>query len=298
MISIEDRINFYIGNQNYDRDYKPVCPEVVAHDVPFKTSQDYTTLKSGFVQDVNRYKTYASKDFWVQCGDDSYTDNIFPLLVKVRNTDLPESNGIIANLNSQRHWGFCDTAYMADKAWSNKRNDVAWRGVSTGISITKPKHEYRKNKYTRDRLVQDYFDIYNVAFSSIVQNANHLQKFVKNYMNLQQLLDYKYIISIDGNDKSSSLNWILFSNSVPVMCKPKFHSWLCEKWLEPDVHYVCVKDDFSDLQEKIEWCKDNDRECEQIAKNGQEFMIENFTDVEAAKTIERELIKHIESTGL
>ena len=43
------------------------------------------------------------------------------------------------------------------------------------------------------------------------------------------------------------------SNSVCVMPKPKYESWFMEGKLEDGVHYIEVKDDFSDAQEKIEF---------------------------------------------
>lgn len=37
--------------------------------------------------------------------------------------------------------------------------------------------------------------------------------------------------------------------------------------LQPNVDHVPVKADLSDLQEKIEWCRAHDEECEKIAQN-------------------------------
>lgn len=38
--------------------------------------------------------------------------------------------------------------------------------------------------------------------------------------------------------------------------------------LEPWVHYVPIKSDFSDLLEKVEWLRNNDDKAKEIAKNG------------------------------
>jgi spore maturation protein CgeB len=46
--------------------------------------------------------------------------------------------------------------------------------------------------------------------------------------------------------------------------------------LKPFVHYIPIKKDFSDLFEKIEYLKNNDKEAERIAKNAQEFAREHF----------------------
>ena len=89
-------------------------------------------------------------------------------------------------------------------------------------------------------------------------------------MNLD--LQYKYQISIPGNDKDSGLNWKLASNSVVLMAHPKIESWLMEGLLQPYVHYVPLKDDYSDLDEILDWCKSNDDKCKEIVINAQQFM--------------------------
>jgi hypothetical protein len=43
------------------------------------------------------------------------------------------------------------------------------------------------------------------------------------------------------------------SNSLAVMSKPKFETWFMEGRLEAGVHYVEVKDDYSDLIEKMDY---------------------------------------------
>ena len=44
---------------------------------------------------------------------------------------------------------------------------------------------------------------------------------------------------------------------------------------EPNVHYVCIRDDFSDLLEKVEWCETHPQECERIGKNAQRLFQDN-----------------------
>ena len=39
----------------------------------------------------------------------------------------------------------------------------------------------------------------------------------------------------------------------------------------PGGHYIQCKDDYSDLIEKIEWCKDNKEKCKEIGKNAKEL---------------------------
>lgn len=45
-----------------------------------------------------------------------------------------------------------------------------------------------------------------------------------------------------------------------------------ETTLVPGVHYVLLKDDFSDLLEQWEWCERNQVACNQIVWNANMFM--------------------------
>ena len=108
-------------------------------------------------------------------------------------------------------------------------------------------------------------------------------------MTIPDLLKYKYLPVVYGNDKSSSLGWVMASNSVPIMPVPRYHSWMCESFLEPGVHYVEVKRDFSDMIEKIEWCKQNDAECKKIAENGKQFMLQ-FMNTTQEQYIELQVV--------
>ena len=91
---------------------------------------------------------------------------------------------------------------------------------------------------------------------------------------IETVKKYKYIISVEGNDKDSGLNWKLQSNSVIFMPKPKITSWLMEELLIPNVHYIQLKDDFSDLGEKFEWCQGNQNKCKEIIRNANEYIFQ------------------------
>lgn len=282
-IDLTERLDYLLGDTSYT-EFKPEIIEPVEYDVPFSNTQEYNHLSTSYVNDVRRLSSYHNKELWFQCGDSLYRGENFHLLIKTRNN----SKGVIANLNSIRHWAFINYVPTIDVAWEKKKDSVVWRGTTTGL---RAKDEVRPDKYRRDHLVKEYGHKYDIGFSSIVQHAIHLRPHLKGFMPPEVMLQNKYIIVIDGNDKSSSLNWILTTNSVPIMCKPEFHSWLCEPWLEPDVHYVEVKPDFSNLDEKIEWCKDNDDKCKEIAANGRNFVLENFTDTEEQLYLEKEITR-------
>ena len=109
-------------------------------------------------------------------------------------------------------------------------------------------------------------------------------------MTLDQQLKNKFIISVEGNDVASGLKWQLLSNSVVLMPKPRCASWLMEDKLEPGYHYILLKDDFSDLEEKYNWCLNNLEVCKKISQNATSYM-QMFLDDDNENKIQIELIK-------
>ena len=91
-------------------------------------------------------------------------------------------------------------------------------------------------------------------------------------LSMEEILQNKGIIMIEGNDVSSGLKWALFSKSVVLTQKPTFTSWAMEELLEPWVHYIPIADDLSDVDEKVQWMIDNDEKANAIANNGHLWM--------------------------
>jgi hypothetical protein len=87
-------------------------------------------------------------------------------------------------------------------------------------------------------------------------------------VSIDDMLTYKAIIMLEGNDVSSGLKWALYSNSVVMTQTPTKTSWAMEELLEPWVHYVPLNDDLSDVEEKMQWIIDHDEEAQRIAYRG------------------------------
>lgn len=89
---------------------------------------------------------------------------------------------------------------------------------------------------------------------------------------------YKYLINIEGNGLPYRKPSLFFYKSVILDVQSNFKAWFetAADLFKPYVHYIPIKRDLSDLIEKIQWCKNNDKECKKIAKNCYKFAIENF----------------------
>lgn len=98
-------------------------------------------------------------------------------------------------------------------------------------------------------------------------------------VNEQDKNKYKYILSAKSECYDFSLNSVIILPPIKV--------WFSNK-IEPYVHYVPVKSDYSDLETQLEWCKENDQKCELIAENSVKFYTEYLTKktmLEYMKTI-------------
>ena len=83
---------------------------------------------------------------------------------------------------------------------------------------------------------------------------------------------YKYLLNIEGNDSSSGITWMLYSNSVVFMSRPSVAAWAMEDLLIPFVHYIPLADDYSNLLEMLKWAKEHDQACQEISSRATEFM--------------------------
>ena len=202
----------------------------------------------------------------------------------VKNRTQNSNDGVILRcLEFYRHW---NKYYHKpeDLPFENKKNCVIWRGATTG-QPSRP-----VNRFT---LVEKWFNkskYIDVGFSNICQGKGIYRKYSKNKrIDKSEILKNKYIISVEGNDKDSGINWKLNSNSLVLMAKPRIESWLMETTLIPNYHYILLKDDFSDLEEKYLWCESNQDKCKEIIKNANTFMSQ-FKDRKNEEQLEIDVI--------
>eukprot|EP01084_Bolivina_argentea_P271405 461802_1 len=220
--------------------------------------------------------------------DDYFSNNhtsYLPILVKSRL--LSNKYGIIWDFNHGRHWRNVYKTDFWDIDWKYKMNKIIYRGcIWTGWATGR--HNMRLT------IIQQYFNnntYYNIAHdnhqSTHIEIRNDIRyknnmKYQKDRVKLREQLKYKYILSIEGNDVASGLTWQLYSNSVVFMPIPTCETWAMQGQLKPFEHYVPLifnksGDDKWDLDEKFNWCLNNDNKCYQIAQNGKKW-IEKFID--------------------
>ena len=196
-------------------------------------------------------------------GDVSW-DIKYPCFTKTR--PIHDKTNIIILLNFNRHWKELENLKNIDKPFNAKKEIAIWRGTTTGNN-NRPGNRFSLIEKWYDKL--EHID---VGFSNICQNKDSYNKYVKGRVPIEELLKYKYLICVEGNDVASGLKWMLYSQSVVLMPKPTIVSWFMEDHLVPFKHYVPIENDWSDLQKKVEWCKNNEEECKTIIKNANKYV--------------------------
>jgi hypothetical protein len=130
--------------------------------------------------------------------------------------------------------------------FSKKQNKIVFAGQDRG---TKYNFTNRRDIEISQR---DYFKSDAVSKENIVCGG---------WIDRSEMIHYKYILDIDGNSSTwDATAWKLNSGSVILKTQSSWRQWFYDEYL-PNVHYIPVKDDFSDIQEKYQWCESHPEEC-------------------------------------
>jgi hypothetical protein len=97
-------------------------------------------------------------------------------------------------------------------------------------------------------------------------------------------LEYRYIMALEGNDVASNLKWVMSSNSIAVMPEPTCETWFMEGCLKPDYHYIRVRSDFSDLEERLHYYIDHPDEAQTIINHAHDY-VDQFRDARRERLI-------------
>jgi hypothetical protein len=171
-----------------------------------------------------------------------------------------------------------------DIPWSNKKDAAIWRGALTGrkrdgfsiLTAASQTPRERCLQMHRCRLVLSHSGstVIDAKLVGIAADFSPLPSVIDGVelygekASFQDMLQYKAIIMLEGNDVSSGLKWALFSNSVVLTQPSTYTSWAMEELLEPWVHYIPLNEDLSNVEEQMQWVLENDDEARNIAHRG------------------------------
>jgi hypothetical protein len=175
-----------------------------------------------------------------------------PGIVKSRPIHGDNTNSVVLKLEKLRHFLFVKDK----KSYQSKENRIISRGKAA-------------NKPHRLKFLETY---YNHPMCDIgqVDRGDNLQ-YPAPRMTLGEHLNFKFIMCLEGNDVASNLKWVMSSNSLAVMPLPRYETWFMEGTLIPNYHYVLIKDDYSDLEERMNYYIEHTDEALKIIENAHEY---------------------------
>jgi hypothetical protein len=224
--------------------------------------------------DAMEYARYFSQDLrWIlDAGDKPYVAPE-PAIVKNRPIVEHNENSVILNLDKNRHFLFV----RDNKPWRDKKNMTIFRG------------DLGPRKENRDVFMNRWYGHPMVDAASTNRSEQH-PEWQREKLTIGDHLDFKFIMSLEGNDVASNLKWIMSSNSIAVTPCLTQETWFMEGTLIPNYHYIEVKPDFSDLEERLTYYIEHPDEAEAIIRHAHEY-VEQFFDHEREKLISLLVLK-------
>lgn len=162
---------------------------------------------------------------------------------------------------------FSTTVYFILEASAStpKNNKVGWVGDTR--SPLPERVEYK----TRPMLLE-----FTANYSHLFDFRHHTPGPWGHVDMVQLVSDYAYLLDIGGNGYSGRLKYLLWSGR-PLLYVERDHIEYFNAYLKPNVHYIPVKQDLSDLVSQTEWVVNNPEKASEIAQNAVEFASEFLT---------------------
>ena len=245
---------------------------------PFRFSI-FTGDSRNYQFDLGQYMRYWNTNYPIEFRFSDATKLFnFPIFTKARLIEGDVRNLVVINMDKVRHFDFVNDR----TSYQSKINQVVWRG---------PAHqpwriEFLNNFYGKTRC--------DVGRTDKNPDGIHQRK---PWMSVTEQLNYKFILSIEGNDVATNLKWIMSSNSLCFMTRPTKETWFMEGLLKADHHYVMLKNDYSDLIEKMDYYLAHEEEALAIIQNAHAWVaqFQNPRDEEIVSLLV--LQKYFKMTG-
>ncbi len=278
--SILDRVNYYCKltpQSDFTTSDNSKIKTLAEHKLSNRKSRGYASV---YFFDTYQYTRSLHKHLkWAYRFGDVSTNQPIPSITKSRPIGDDNQNSTILKLNKLRHFISVD-----DKLSFEEKSKVAvFRGDIRG-------------KRCRIEFVTMFHDS-TLCDTGDVGKTDLFAEWKKPKMTLQEQLQHKFIVALEGNDVASNLKWVMSSNSVAVMPRPRCETWFMEGQLIPNVHYIEVASDFSNFEERINYYLSHPEEAKQIAKNANQYW-EQFRDKEREDMISHLVLqKYFTQTG-
>lgn len=262
----------------------------------FINRKDFPYLKNDYTESYNHifgsenhklkspYDKYTYAPILSQSSSNKHADLLIPT---EDDWDLITQELYIKSVDSCKNsYKFPDNFIFPE--WKDRKNIVFWRGNGTGCGSTIMTNPRLKLSHLSQELKKQGKTYLDAGIVNLTKRDKKLEgeKFVTfekkqdniqfaQYMDKFEQVKHKYTINVEGNSAAYRFGSLFKMGYCILNVDCKYKLWF-EQFIEPYVHYVPVKNDLSDLVEKIEWCLNNDNKCEQIAINGKKIYEKYF----------------------
>lgn len=216
-------------------------------------------IKSRYSYDAARTLRYFPGQLKVDFfAGDIWENPSTPTIIRGRRLGKNADKAVILNLDRARHF-----LRPIDRIpFRQKRDELIFRGYTHG-------------KPERRRFLEQWFG--KPGFDLGDTDAGHPSPWYKPPISIPKHFGYKFVLTLEGNDVASALQWVIASGCVPVMPRPTAEGWLMHSKLIPGKHYIEISPDFSDAGEKIAYYINHPEEAEKISMESRKFA-EKFFD--------------------
>lgn len=219
--SVMSRVNYY----NQLTKPAELREDMRARDIPLEATYYYYDLKEHlnyFPRDIRiRYK-FGDLNWLLDSA----------AVCKSRPICDGNQNSVLLKLDKFRHFRWMKDPYR----FADKKKAAVWRG-----GLQNP---------LRKVLVKAFRDHPRHNIGHVGPAFEGVEP--REWLGMQDQLAYRYMLSVEGYDVATNLKTVLASQSLCLMPPPTCETWFMEGRLVPGVHYVELRKDFADLEEKID----------------------------------------------
>lgn len=175
-----------------------------------------------------------------------------PTITKSRPISEDNGNNILLNLDKARHFvSVEDGVAFLDK-----------KDILIGRAAVHQQH--------RIDFFSQYFNHPKCDLGQVNKSGGRAE-WLKDKISIEDHLKCKFILSIEGNDVATNLKWIMSSNSLAVSPQLKMETWYMEGTLRGDEHFIQIADDYSNLEEKLDYYMLHPNEAKEIINNAKQY---------------------------
>ncbi len=175
-----------------------------------------------------------------------------PTVVKSRPIRGSNANSVLLKVDKLRHFKWSHDPIP----FRDKKPAAVWRGTP---------HNAQREALVRAFYHHPQFDI---GHSS--RQVDGLAP--KSPLTHAEQKQFKFFVSLEGHDVATNLKWGMASNMLVMSPQLRFETWFMEGCLQPDKHFVLLKDDLSDLEEKVDCFSADPDAAEEIIENAQKWV--------------------------